>query len=684
MISEYPGKIEALQRKISALRDEVLPGTEDSFIEALAEVQADIEEVMARQNAMAEREELYRSLVELSPEPLGVLMDGKIAYVNPAGAALLGASNPVSILGRSILDFIHPNYRDMVRSLLKEAVQDETSDFGELKLLRLDGMALEVEFCSSSILYRGQPSDLVVARDISARKQVESELKSAREAAEAATRAKSEFLANMSHEIRTPMNAIIGMTSLLLSTEMDDAQMDCVETIRSSGNALVTIINDILDLSKIEAGRMDLEVHPFDLRACIEDSLDMVAVAAAEKGLDLAYYLDGPECLIGDSARLRQVLVNLLSNAVKFTDHGEVVVSVKGRVARDGRHEMHFAVSDTGVGIPGDSLDRLFQPFNQANSSIARRYGGTGLGLAISKCLVEMMGGAIWAESSTSKGSNFHFTIMAEAQPVDGYSPVSSCGKRALILGRESASQEALVKQLLSWGLVTHISHRARDALLLIGQVNAFDLAMLDISSDGEGMLFADEVRRCHIELPLVAMGFIRPKGDLFTSFLAKPIRHAHLIELLGQTFCQSRPQPARPEAAEDLWSGPLRILVAEDNPVNRKVALLMLDRLGYSADIAASGGDVLKSLDRQRYDLIFMDVQMPDMDGLEATRRVLKLCPGPDRPWIVAMTACALKGDRERCLEAGMDDYIAKPVNITDLKSALDRRFRGIRPKNG
>jgi len=685
MISEYPGGIEATQRKISDLQDENLPGPDNSFLKALAEVQAGLEEMLALREAMAEREELYRSLVELSPEPLGVLVDGKITYVNPAGALLLGASRPETILGRQILDFIHQDHLEMVRSLLNEPVLDETSDAGELKLLRLDGSALEVEFCSSRIFYRGRPASLVVARDISARKQVESQLKSAREAAEAATRAKSEFLANMSHEIRTPMNAIIGMTSLLLSTEMDDAQRDCAETIRSSGNALMAIINDILDLSKIEAGHMELEMQPFDLRACIEDSLDMVAVAAAEKGLDLGYYLDGPQCLAGDNARLRQVLVNLLSNAVKFTERGEVMVSVSSRLVGDGRHEMHFTVSDTGIGIPRDSLDRLFKSFSQASPSIARKYGGTGLGLAISKCLVEMMGGAIWAESSPSKGSNFHFTIMAEARPVMSKSPRSSGAKRVLILGRETDSQKALVRQLQSYGMATQVSCRASDALDLVDPGGEFDLAMLDLASDGEGVLFADEVRRSHVNIPLVAMDFLRPKGDLFTSFLAKPIRHAHLIELLDQTFCQAQSQAVSPEPhLEEPPSGPLKILVAEDNQVNQKVALLMLGRLGYSADIAASGDDVLKSLERQRYDLIFMDVQMPDMDGLEATRRILKLFPGPDRPWIVAMTACALKGDRERCLEAGMDDYIAKPVNIDDIRSALDRCIREIRPKSG
>jgi PAS domain S-box-containing protein len=654
-------------------------------VSGLVGIILDITERKRIEDDLRDREEKYRLLVEGQTD-LVVKFDTeyRLLFASPNYCDLFGKTEG-ELLGRKFMPHICKKDREMTAKEMVKLYTPPYTCYVELRAMTKDGWRW-LAWADKAVLdnQKNVVAIIGVGRDITERKHVEQELLRAKEAAEAATQAKSDFMANMSHEIRTPMNAIIGMTSLLLEDEnLNPEQRDFIETIRINGDALMVIINDILDFSKMGRENAVLEELPFELRGNVEEALDLVSTIAAKKGLNLAYTIENnvPEFIIGDPTRLRQILGNLLNNAVKFTKQGEIKLTVSAREL-NGTYEIQFVVQDTGIGIKPQLMDRLFQPFAQVDETVTCEYGGIGLGLALSRKLVELMGGRIWAESLEGVGSTIHFTIKAEAVPhrqkkLIGFQPVL-VGKTVLIVEDNRTNRHILGGYAYSWGMLPLIASSGKDAIDWIQRGDTFDIAILDMNTpEMDALTLARKIRKYDKTMPLIVLTTMGQcvDSDLFDAYLFKPIKPSQLQKVLTDIiFLKGTKESDLIRKINDKGEiNPIKILLAEDNVSSQKVALQMLKRLGYRADVAANGIEACQALERQTYDIVLMDVRMPEMDGLEATRIIRQRWPNRG-PNIIAITAHALQDDKEKCLEAGMDDYISKPVKVEELARVLER----------
>jgi len=682
----------------------------------VATLARDITEQQRMAEELRASEERYRSVVNSVKEVIfQTNLQGQWVFLNSAWEEITGYTVEES-LGTPFYKYMHPGDREKSQTCIQPLLEGTKEDVRyTVRYLSRDGDVRWVEvFTQIQTDADGFLSGIAgTCVDVTERLKAEQalrdyaqELEAAKTEAEAATRAKSEFLANMSHEIRTPLNGIVGMTSLLQDTDLAQEQTEFVETIRTSGDALMTILNDILDFSKIEAGQLDLEQERFDVRGCVEDALDVVAPQAAEKGLELAYLMDDtvPAALRGDITRVRQVLINLLSNAVKFTEEGEVVVSVTSSAQDDtapaSEHPLHkvaFAVRDTGIGISEAQQERLFESFRQVDASTTRKYGGTGLGLTISKRLAEMMGGSVWLESEEGVGSTFTFSIQAEALKTERRAylrggPSVLTGRRVLIVDDNATNRRILRHMTTKWGMQPTEATDGVEALRLIRDHAPFDIILLDMQMPQlDGLMLAQQLHDQLDPVPPLVMitslgkevGRSEQSRHLLDATLHKPLKPAPLHRTLIQLF-EHETGPAADADASTKGPAPapadrtLRLLLAEDNKINQKVAERMLQKLGYTADLARNGREALEAVqaaaaDGTPYDVVLMDIQMPEMDGLEATQAIRAALSEAQQPRIAALTANAMLGDRERYLKQGMDAYLSKPVEIDALGDLLE-----------
>ena len=652
------------------------------------------------EDAQLASEEKYRNIIEsIEDGYYEVDVNGNFTFFNDSLCKILGYSQDecIGINIRNSVD--EENTRKVFETFNTVHQTGQSSEALDWTLIRQDGSERYVE-ASVSIMKDTQGKQRGfrgILRDVTKRKQAE-DLKQAKLAAEGASKAKSEFLANMSHEIRTPLNSIIGLVELMRKTDLSSEHKEDLDVVISASYALLSVINDILDFSKIEAGKLELEETPFDLRDFLGETLRIMAIKAHEKGLELAYRVSPAivfDRLVGDPARFRQVLLNLVGNAIKFTDKGEVIVSVTQDQQKEDKVYLHFAVIDTGIGIPKERQETIFSAFQQVDGSISRRFGGTGLGLTVSAQLVGLMGGRIWLESEPDKGSSFQFAIPFLIKPSDedpaGLLPMIDIeGVRALVVDDNASSREILKEMLESWGLFAKVASGIDEAQKLLGQIEQarvpFDLIIIDsIMPKSDGFILARWIKNQeNIHGKIIMMlttADQQSQVDLqelgAKASVAKPIRHSDLLDAimiaLGIAIIEPEVPIKQPEQFVGTGKDTLRILVAEDTPFNQKFILRLLGSWGYEGVIAENGRKALEAVSQDKFDLVLMDVQMPEMDGLEATKaiREAEKQTGRHVP-IIALTAHAMKGDRERCLEAGMDEYVSKPISPDTLYAAI------------
>ena|GEM_PF-425229 len=703
--------------------------TVDLIVTVLGESTGAITGFLGTAVDMTERKEMEQSLRETvrARETAQALLEaaGRIAHLGhweltldgsgPRWSDITYAIHEVPVGTPISLDeafaFFHSDDRDAIRARISHSQESGDIFDCEARLFTARNREIWVHMRGEPV--RNEAGEIIglrgVLQDIDDRRraaelleQRNQQLEVARAQAEAHGRAKSEFLANMSHEIRTPLNAIIGMSELLTDSHLPSHEREFVETIRTSSDVLLALINDILDFSKIESGQLDLEHIPVRVREYVESALDLVSAQAAQKRLDLLYWIDPavPPAILGDPTRLRQTLVNLLTNAIKFTDSGEVFVKLTRRADAEGGERLHVAVRDSGIGIPAESMERLFSAFSQLDASTTRRYGGTGLGLAITRRIIELMQGRIWVESTPGEGSTFQYEIPVD--PVEAPIPVtlkdtgarSLEGRRVLIVDDNATNRWILQMQTESWGMVPVVADSAAHALEAVRAGGKFDIAILDVMMpDVDGYTLAAELRQHYSEhdLPILILTSMGEKGHNLgklgiSGVLSKPVKITPLFNALCKILGPGRINEAFDKHEADTEANlattcPLHILVAEDNPVNQRVTDLLLQRLGYRAIIVANGLEVLDAVQRNPFDVILLDVQMPEMDGLDAARELCRRYAAGNRPWMIALTAHALQGDRDECLAAGMDDYLSKPLRSESLQAVLRRAFQKKRP---
>ncbi len=652
-------------------------------------------------------EERYHRLLDNAQDVVYTTdLAGQFTSFNTAAERVMGY--PLEkILAMNIAELVAPECLELARANIRSKVAGGPATTYEVKIIAQDGRRVPLEVATTLIYQQGKPVGIQgIARDITARKQAESELLQAKEAAESATRAKSEFLASMSHEIRTPMNGVIGMLGLLQDGELSDRQREFAQIARSSADSLLVVLNDILDFSKIESGKMTIEPVTFDLQTMVEEVGELFATKVADKGLDLIvrYAPNMPRHVIGDAGRIRQVLSNLVGNAIKFTAQGHVLISLHCESQTNHRAQLKFSVEDTGIGIPEDKIARLFEKFMQADTSTTRRFGGTGLGLAISKQLTELMGGHMGVTSERGKGSAFWFTLPLEL-PTEALPAAPArtilAGVRVLIVDDNEVNRRVLHEQITSWRMRNGGYASGEEALTVLREARAagdpFHIAVLDYQMpgmDGEMLaraIKADEVLRDTVLVMLTSLGRLDDTHQMqaagIFACLVKPVRQSKLWDVLAQAWgahtkqspvqLLTRPQMSEPRQGEKKYRKyAARVLVADDNTTNQRVARLMLENLGCRVDVSANGREAVEMLELLPYDVVFMDCEMPEMDGYEATTEIRRRHAGQQHVPIVAMTAKAIQGDREHCLKAGMDDYISKPVRLEDLEATLERWF--------